>query len=82
MGSHYAPHEKIIESDLVNLGFVINVIENIDERIEALKAFDITNKILVVGVMLSSQKASGKNYGDGFLTSRNIFKILYAPRII
>ena len=39
---YYAPHEKIIESDLVNLGFVINVIENIDERIEALKkAFDI-----------------------------------------
>ena len=30
---YYAPHEKIIESDLVNLP-VINVIENIDERIE------------------------------------------------
>jgi hypothetical protein len=34
---HYAPDAPKREADLVNLGFVINVIEDLEERIEALQ---------------------------------------------
>ena len=43
---YFAKNEKRIEADLVNLGFVINVIEDIEERIEALE-----------GALLISKKA-------------------------
>ena len=81
MGSLYLPNESKNKADLVNLGFVVNVIEEVEERIIALKnAYDLTNKILVIGVMLTNQKSAGKPYRDGYLTSRNTFQKYFTPQ--
>lgn len=63
-------------ADVVNIGFVINVIEDLDERIEALRrAYELTEGVLSVSAMLwSTNAAKGRPYGDGYLTSRNTFQ--------
>ena len=73
---HYAPDLPICDADIVNLGFVLNVIEDLEERIFALKrAFSLSRKVLAVSVMLySSANTNGKRYRDGFLTSKNTFQ--------
>jgi len=76
---HFSPDDLKQTAHVVNLGFVINVIENIDERIEALRgAYALANELLVVAAMLANQEAiSGTPYGDGVLTSRNTFQRYY-----
>ncbi len=73
---HFLPECSKVPSDLVNLGFVINVIEDEDERREALQgAYELANKLLVVSVMLYNQKSNkGQHYNDGIITSRNTFQ--------
>jgi len=64
-------------ADLVNLGFVINVIEDPRERSEALlRAYKCARKLLVVSVMLGGESLSGRfaQCGDGVRTSRNTFQ--------
>ena len=76
---HFAPDAPRIEADLVNLGFVINVIEDPAERVEALVgAFKLAKQALVVGVMLYGNDTSGRPFRDGFLTSRNTFQKYYS----
>ncbi len=76
---HYAPDGPKREADVVNLGFVINVIENFNERVDALRgAYAVTKQVLAVAAMLVSQAAqSGRPYRDGFLTQRNTFQKYY-----
>jgi DNA phosphorothioation-associated putative methyltransferase len=76
---YFAPKEPKTPAHVVNLGFVINVIENIDERIEALRsAYALSQEVLVVSAMLANQEAvNGTPYGDGLLTSRNTFQKYY-----
>ncbi|MXS79125.1 DNA phosphorothioation-associated putative methyltransferase [Nitrosomonas sp. JL21] len=78
---HYAPDNSKQLSNIVNLGFVINVIEDINERIEALQgAYSLAQELLVVSVMLANQKDSkGKPLYDGILTSRGTFQKYYTP---
>ncbi|SEF27972.1 DNA phosphorothioation-associated putative methyltransferase [Variovorax sp. NFACC27] len=72
---HYLPEATIAPADAVNLGFVINVIEDPAERIEAItKAFELARTVMSVGVMLYGGDLPGKPYRDGFLTSRNTFQ--------
>jgi len=72
---YYAKNKAINPADIVNLGFVINVIEDPAERIEAVQnAFSIAKTAMVVSVMLFSKERSGKAYSDGVLTSRNTFQ--------
>lgn len=72
---HYAPENKIQNADVVNLGFVVNVIDDSAERVEAIqKAFALANKVLAVSVMLYGPEQPGKPFRDGFLTSRNTFQ--------
>jgi DNA phosphorothioation-associated putative methyltransferase len=72
---HYAPENEIQSADVVNLGFVVNVIEDSAERVEAIqKAFALTKKVLAVSVMLYGPEQPGKPFRDGFLTSRNTFQ--------
>ncbi len=76
----YYPEEPKKPSDIVNLGFVINVIENPQERIETLRqAYKQTKKILVVSAMLGGGSITSqfKEYGDGVVTSRNTFQKYY-----
>ena len=72
---HFAPDAPRVEADLVNLGFVVNVIEDPAERVEALiGAFKLARRALVVGVMLYGNDTPGKPFRDGFITSRNTFQ--------
>ncbi len=76
---HYAPNSKRVEADVVNLGFVINVIEDPAERIDAVRgAFKLTRGVLAVSVMLYGPESSGRSYGDGVITSRNTFQKYFA----
>jgi DNA phosphorothioation-associated putative methyltransferase len=76
---YFAPDGIKRPAHLVNLGFVINVIENLEERIDALRgAYALADELLVVSVMLANQDAvKGTPYGDGVLTSRNTFQKYY-----
>ncbi|WP_277981125.1 DNA phosphorothioation-associated putative methyltransferase [Sphingomonas phyllosphaerae] len=77
---HFAPDEQIFEAEIVNLGFVLNVIENTAERQAALeRAWSISRKALVVSVMLvGAVPLDGlRPFGDGFLTSRGTFQKYY-----
>lgn len=72
---HYAPDAPVAPADVVNLGFVVNVIEDPAERIEVItKAFQLARTALSVGVMLYGGGLPGEPYRDGFLTSRNTFQ--------
>jgi DNA phosphorothioation-associated putative methyltransferase len=73
---HYAVDAEKRAADTVNIGFVINVIEDIAERVEALKgAYSFTRGVLSVAAMLTSQTPpEGRRYRDGYLSSRNTFQ--------
>jgi DNA phosphorothioation-associated putative methyltransferase len=68
-----APREP---SEIVNLGFVLNVIEDSIERLDTLKqAFELAGKLLSVAVMpASNQSSMHAAYSDGVLTSRQTFQ--------
>jgi len=77
----FSPDNDKVNSDIVNLGFVLNVIEDQDERLEALLgAWELANKVLVVSVMLANDSyiAQFQPYKDGVITSRNTFQKYYA----
>ena len=63
---HYAPDERIESADIVNLGFVINVIEDFEERVQALSnAYGLARHILVVSAMLLNENAvTGQRFGE------------------
>ena len=68
-------------ADIVNLGFVLNVIEDADERRQTLKsAFSLARKVLVVSVMLGyqSKREQFATFEDGVRTQRNTFQKYYA----
>lgn len=73
---HYWPDGPKAQADIVNLGFVVNVIEDQRERCEVLKdAYSHARSLLVVSAMLTRQgKESGANYADGQLTRRGTFQ--------
>jgi DNA phosphorothioation-associated putative methyltransferase len=72
---YFAPETACRPSDVVNLGFVINVIEDPVERVGALeKAFALSQGVLAIGVMLNSTETAGLPYSDGVLTSRQTFQ--------
>lgn len=76
----HRPDSDKTSSDIVNIGFVINVIEDKDERLEAiLGAWELTEKILVVSAMLANESyiSQFKPYKDGVITSRNTFQKYY-----
>ncbi|MBF4259941.1 DNA phosphorothioation-associated putative methyltransferase, partial [Vibrio anguillarum] len=76
----FFPDTEKVKSDIVNLGFVLNVIEDQDERLEALlNAWDLTEKMLVVSIMLANESyvAQFPPFKDGVITSRNTFQKYY-----
>mgnify|MGYP000869515274 CR=1 FL=1 len=73
---HYAAGEARVAADVVNLGFVVNVIEDFDERVAALRnAFQLARQVLAVAVMLyGNEPPAGRPYRDGYRTQRNTFQ--------
>ncbi|WP_415892552.1 DNA phosphorothioation-associated putative methyltransferase [Neptuniibacter sp. PT8_73] len=77
----HRPDADILPAQIVNLGFVINVVEDKDERIEALiRAYELADSLLVVSAMLASEShiQKFKPYKDGVITSRNTFQKYYS----
>lgn len=73
---HFAADAEKRTADVVNIGFVINVIENMGERVEALRgAYAHTKGVLAIAAMLSSKAAPvGRPFNDGYMTSRKTFQ--------
>lgn len=78
---HYRPDPiSLKKSQVTNLGFVLNVIEDPEERAEALRrAFSLTEVCLAVSVMLygKADLSGARPYRDGYLTSRKTFQKYY-----
>ncbi|WP_242632746.1 DNA phosphorothioation-associated putative methyltransferase [Thiothrix fructosivorans] len=77
---HFCPENPKHSADVVNLGFVINVIEDKDERLAAvLGAYQLCTQFLCAAVMLGEQSPErGRLFRDGVLTSRNTFQRYYS----
>ena len=77
---YYSPHTPLIAADIVNIGYVINVIEDLDQRREALlQAWELTRQVLIVAaqVLINDRHRGVMAYGDGIITSRNTFQKYY-----
>ena len=75
------PEGELVSSDIVNLGFVLNVIEEKNERSETLRrAFEYCDKLLIVSVMIANDSHISKftPYKDGVITSIKTFQKYYA----
>jgi len=78
----HAPKVAKQAADVVNLGFVLNVIEDPAERVEALlDAWQYTRRALLVSTLIAGQEAYGDilTYGDGVLTRRDTFQKFFEP---
>ncbi len=74
---HYNPESALVSADVINLGFVLNVIESPSERREALKkSWALAKTMLAVSVMTpgASSLEHTRPYKDGFLTKRGTFQ--------
>jgi DNA phosphorothioation-associated putative methyltransferase len=77
---HYAPDATLQPAEIVNLGFVLNVIEEPSERVQAVRrAFDLTRQCLAVAVMIVGKGDTEglRVYRDGILTQRDTFQKYY-----
>jgi DNA phosphorothioation-associated putative methyltransferase len=77
---YYAAEKPLKAADIVNLGYVINVIEDQAERREALiKAWELTQKVLIVAaqILISDRDRGVMAYSDGVITRRNTFQKYY-----
>jgi DNA phosphorothioation-associated putative methyltransferase len=76
----YHPQNTKRRADIVNLGYVLNVIEERKERDRVLRdAFKHADKILAVAAMVAGKAlvAQFTPYKDGVLTKRNTFQKYY-----
>lgn len=77
---HFSPNNLNKEADIVNIGYVINVIESLKERKEALtKAWSLAKKVLIVAaqILVGNYSNALFSYNDGIITSRNTFQKYY-----
>ena len=77
---YYRPDAELEAADIVNLGYIINVIEDIAERRQALiRAWKLTRRVLIVSaqVLVDDRRRGLVAYGDGIVTNRNTFQKYY-----
>ena len=73
----YFPDNERTPADIVNLGYVVNVIENPRERTEALQqAWELTRKVLIVSARLTLEAAFATltPHTDGGITRSGTFQ--------
>ena len=77
----HCPDGNLAPAEIVNLGYVINVIENFEERVECLqRAWSFARRALIVSARLASETpefAPVAPYADGYVTSIATFQKLY-----
>ncbi|WP_330173824.1 DNA phosphorothioation-associated putative methyltransferase [Streptomyces sp. NBC_01498] len=77
---YYSPDSPTVPSDVVLLTYVLNVIEDPEERRQTLlRAWELATAVLIVSTRLSWEKSKvrGEEFGDGLLTSRRTFQHLF-----
>lgn len=81
---HHLPQNQPKATLLVNLGYVINVIEDLQERKKCLeKAWSFAKKVLIVSARLVSETSEFvpvAKYNDGHVTAIGTFQKLYEQR--
>lgn len=73
----FRPDEPQVPSDVVNLGYVINVIEDAEERSQALRtAWDLAHQVLAVSAQVQVNGRGNKHvqFGDGIVTRLGTFQ--------
>ena len=78
----FRPNAPKTRAAVVNLGYVLNVIEDPAERIATLReAYSLAERVLLISTMASGQETDSHSrpYRDGFLTKTNTFQKFYAP---
>ncbi|MBJ8348843.1 DNA phosphorothioation-associated putative methyltransferase [Antrihabitans sp. YC2-6] len=79
---HHRPGAELCEAAVVNLGYVINVIELPSERVSTLKkAFELAKRALVVSVRTTHEAkflASATVHEDGILTGTDTFQRFFS----
>jgi DNA phosphorothioation-associated putative methyltransferase len=76
----FSPFTPKRPAQVVNLGYVVNVIEDADERADTLRvAWDLTRSVLIVGARLREQARirHAAEHLDGLITSRRTFQKLF-----
>jgi hypothetical protein len=76
----YAPDQPRVAADVVNLGYVVNVIDDAVERAAVLRAaWALTLRTLVVSARLRWEAAgvAGSQEGDGWVTTKGTFQRFY-----
>jgi len=77
----HRPEQSLDPAPVVNLGYVVNVIENPDERRDALRrAWSLAEKVLIVSARLAAEARDAgqtEEFADGWLTSRGTFQRLF-----
>ncbi|MBD2250125.1 DNA phosphorothioation-associated putative methyltransferase [Nostoc parmelioides] len=77
---YYYPDAATTPADVVNLGYVLNVIEDQEERRQSLiQAWELTRNVLIVAaqVLINAPSKAQLAYSDGIVTSRNTFQKYY-----
>lgn len=77
---HFSPDGDRSPADVVNLGFVLNVIEEPKERVEALRsAYSLARRVLSVAVVSAGRETAERvrPWRDGVLTARGTFQKAY-----
>jgi DNA phosphorothioation-associated putative methyltransferase len=78
LGPLFSSDAPLKPADVVNLGYVLNVIENPGERSETLrKAYGLALRALVVAVRVDQSLDRGIPFQDGLITSRGAFQKIY-----
>ncbi len=78
---HFNPDANKTAAEVVNLGYVINVIADpLERRDTVLDAWQLTERVLVVSARLDIERrnlSAGRACGDGFLTGHGTFQKFY-----
>jgi DNA phosphorothioation-associated putative methyltransferase len=75
---HFAADASIGPADVVNLGYVLNVIEDAKERLQTLKkAFELAREALIVSVRVDNSLDDAPECGDGVLTGKGTFQKIF-----
>jgi DNA phosphorothioation-associated putative methyltransferase len=77
----HRPDAAMQPAPIVNLGYVVNVIENPAERQHTLRhAWQLAGRVLIVSARLSAESAlmtEAEAFADGYVTSRGTFQKLF-----
>ena len=75
---YHRPKAKKQPADVVNLGFVLNVIEDPIERNQTFaQAYALAKRLLIVSVRVDRALQNADEYSDGLITDKGTFQKLY-----